>query len=423
MSRNLTICRSCANKSLVVLRRKDAYCKECFLASETHKFRAALGKTKMMKPQDNVLVACSGSQSSMALLHLLHSGVTEKHHKKLLFKVNIIFIEEGALFKLSDEERINSVNEVKQLIEEYNFPTYISTISDYFSETHLVGNCLEINKKNDEQLVKLFDSVKSVTSKEDLLSVLRHNLILKLATKLNCSKIFTAEVGDNLAVKLMNNFSLGRGEQASFGTGFCDDRLTHCKILRPLRDFLCKEIVFYNKFHNINYIASRTFTTGLQNNSSIQKLTEAFITNLQVDFPATVYTIFRTGEKLGTNSISDKKTELFCLLCHDELRTKSNNEYSAVDALNISWGTPKVGCSESEESSCCGECIDGAGDGVSWTFNGKKIKENFCYGCAAIIGDTKNWDSLPKYLIQAAVERNNLNDMREKISEFLIDDT
>lgn len=35
----------------------------------------------------------------------------------------------------------------------------------------------------------------------------------------------------------------------------------------------------------------------------------------------------------------------------------------------------------------------------------------------------KNWDSLPKYLIQAAVERNNLNDMREKISEFLIDDT
>lgn len=93
----------------MVLRRKDAYCKECFLASETHKFRAALGKTKMMKPQDNVLVACSGSQSSMALLHLLHSGVTEKHHKKLLFKVNIIFIEGVYLLLMKIEQIIYRV--------------------------------------------------------------------------------------------------------------------------------------------------------------------------------------------------------------------------------------------------------------------------------------------------------------------------
>lgn len=244
--RELEQCRSCTNKAVVVLRKKDAYCKDCFLASETHKFRAALGKSKMMKPQDRVLVAFSGSQSSVALLHLLHSGVTEKHHKKILFSVSVLFVEgellciinekkkklkffgnviglidfflEGVLFKKEIEERIKLVEDMKKKVEEYNFPIFISTISETFNELPVIDGSLKINNEYDKQFLELFENVKTISSKEDLLYFLRQKLILKCASQLNCNKIFTAEVGNDLAVKLLSNFSLGRGDQASFET-------------------------------------------------------------------------------------------------------------------------------------------------------------------------------------------------------------
>lgn len=87
------LCRKCKNQARVVLRTKDAYCKECFLAASTHKFRATLGKTKIMKVKDRALVAFSGSQSSVALLHFLRSGLDEEQHKKLFFDVVVCYIE------------------------------------------------------------------------------------------------------------------------------------------------------------------------------------------------------------------------------------------------------------------------------------------------------------------------------------------
>jgi len=47
---------------------------------------------------------------------------------------------------------------------------------------------------------------------------------------------------------------------------------------------------------------------------SIQKLTEKFVTDLQEDYPATVSTIFRTGDKLSMGS-SITETSECCALC------------------------------------------------------------------------------------------------------------
>lgn len=86
-------CRSCTNPGLVMLQKKDIYCRSCFLVAETHKFRATLGKSKMMKPKDNVLVDFGGNHSSVALIHMLYCGMKEEHHKKILFNCKIIYID------------------------------------------------------------------------------------------------------------------------------------------------------------------------------------------------------------------------------------------------------------------------------------------------------------------------------------------
>lgn len=59
----------------------------------THKFRASLGKSKLVRKGDKVLVGFSGSSSSLALLHLIMTGIKEEAHKKLVFEPCIVYID------------------------------------------------------------------------------------------------------------------------------------------------------------------------------------------------------------------------------------------------------------------------------------------------------------------------------------------
>ena len=69
------------------------YCDNCFLVSATHKFRATLGKSKVVRPTDKILVAHSGSAGSMALLHLIRAGMHESVHKRLVFETKVMYID------------------------------------------------------------------------------------------------------------------------------------------------------------------------------------------------------------------------------------------------------------------------------------------------------------------------------------------
>lgn len=63
------------------------------MGSVSHKFRSSLGKSKLMKPNDKLLIAFSGSQSSVALLHLIQAGISETSHKRLLFEPFILYVD------------------------------------------------------------------------------------------------------------------------------------------------------------------------------------------------------------------------------------------------------------------------------------------------------------------------------------------
>lgn len=56
----------------------------------------------MIKPDDKVLIAFTGNQSSITLLHLLKLGVNEQIHKRFKFHPVILFIDgiTNYLFKL-----------------------------------------------------------------------------------------------------------------------------------------------------------------------------------------------------------------------------------------------------------------------------------------------------------------------------------
>nr|CAD7597400.1 unnamed protein product [Timema genevievae] len=314
-----SICRKCNEKPAeVVLRLKDPYCRSCFLAATTHKYRASLGKSKQMKDDTHVLLAHSGSQSSLALLHLVWMGLQETTHKRHVFNISVIYIDEGIIFGHSVKQRSTTYAAVMDQVHNFHFSFYATTLSRVFCDntenTCLLNPDLPLEEEDelDLKLLALFKNVTSLTSKEDLLLKLRNQLLVRVAKELKCSKVFVGESSTRLAVKILTNVALGRGAHLSLDVGFCDSRDGAIKVLRPMRDFTNKEVAFYNFFNKLEPVVISSLGTKADTQASIQKLTEKFVTDLQDNFPATVSTVFRTGEKLsGQSGISNGR----CHLC------------------------------------------------------------------------------------------------------------
>lgn len=116
----------------------------------------------------------------------------------------------------------------------------------------------------------------------------------------------------------------GRGPQLVFDTGFIDERAKALPTIRAMREFSKKEIALYNKFHLLpEPLAFPAFSTKKETFFSITKLTEDFILGLQENFPATIPTIFRTGDKFQVDPDESINLEhLHCVLYQGLLDTQ-----------------------------------------------------------------------------------------------------
>lgn len=81
--------------------------------------------------------------------------------------------------------------------------------------------------------------------------------------------------------------------------GFCDKRNKEVKILRPLRTFELKELVFYNMFHKLEPISINQSEDNPYD--SVQDLMLKFVNDLKTSFPATVSTILKTSDKIAVH--------------------------------------------------------------------------------------------------------------------------
>lgn len=64
----------------------------------THKFRATLGKSKLVNRGERVLVCVSGSQSSVSLLHMIWTGLQQSTYKRLTFDPVVLYIDGNDIY-------------------------------------------------------------------------------------------------------------------------------------------------------------------------------------------------------------------------------------------------------------------------------------------------------------------------------------
>lgn len=329
MSPQVTNCTKCnSNPAFILLDKVTAECRTCFLESCNKKLRSTIGKSKLLRNNDSILIAHSGGQSSSALLDLIKNSIESQARREQKFRPSIIHIDT----QLAVNQNINLKDRIENLETLLDatrslypdWPIYWASLDAVVSSHNEPIAYAKYNKSGDvSNFQHLLTNNDSVMKFQEVLEVLDDltdrekfhqdsviNLIDGVANSINLSKstdkspskddikfVFTASSATQLANNLLVNVILGFGSTSCSTVNVCDSR-NLVPILRPMRDFSKKEISFYLRARNLKSSPKPTITTLADRNASIQKATESFLSKLYVDYPATYTTLLKTGNKL-----------------------------------------------------------------------------------------------------------------------------
>ena len=331
-------CVKCGEKACIIARIKDTMCRGCFDAYYVHKFRAALGRSRLFLNEERVLLSYSGGVNSTSLLDMVLRGVSEATHKKLQFSVDVIFVDDEVLFgEAWNSEKYSMFDYLTSLgvrffvlkLESYLHPSLECCVQTFDNFTvNWPVNTVSLDKEKKE-ILKIFAAVHS-SNKQQLLEIIRYKLTARFAYKLGYNKILTGENSTRLSTQLLHGICCGKGAMANSDIAFADVRFPGLAFCRPMREFLAKEIVFSVKVSNLKFFNFPNFDhinrTG--NDCSIFHVTEDFLAELNSLQPFTTSTVFRTGDKLSPLITGRVHTCPLCMLPHDNPVTYNNLCYS-----------------------------------------------------------------------------------------------
>ncbi|NXH86844.1 CTU2 protein, partial [Edolisoma coerulescens] len=337
----------------------------CFREYFVHKFRAMLGKNRVIFPGEKVLLAVSGGPASSAMVRQVQEGLSREAAKRLRFIPGLVYVEEGAVRGQSLEQREQTLAQMETLLQATGFPYHLIHLEealqlppsilqpgpersspsgpsykeavdsfiqqqqrqDGHSGTSLPGHSTQDtpagspatprlpDAAQSRELLRAFEAAATATAREELLQMLRTHLIVQTARDRGYTKAMMGESLTRVAVKLLTNLSLGRGAFLAVDTGFTDQRHGDVMVVRPMRDYTAKEIAFYNHFFSVPTVVVPPLFTKRREKPSIHQLVERFLLGLQEEFPSTISTVYRYGEKLSPEPAKASSESQRCLLC------------------------------------------------------------------------------------------------------------
>uniref|UniRef100_A0A672MFE7 Cytoplasmic tRNA 2-thiolation protein 2 n=1 Tax=Sinocyclocheilus grahami TaxID=75366 RepID=A0A672MFE7_SINGR len=392
-----TKCMKCKEGTAVlIIRVNDAFCRSCFKEYFIHKFRAMLGKNRVIFPQEKVLLAVSGGAASCSMLSQVQEGLSREAPKKFRFVPGIIYIDDGGACGRSAEERQRSNALLKSIFTETGFTYFIVSLEQVFSlpTSVLVPGTSDPDPSNPsyKQAVDQYIKEKQTLTEENVASAVAQLSIADSAyspeRKLALERLFSSM--KTLTAK--------------------ED------MLQTLRSVFSK-LLYSFCFYFLSFL-------------SIQRLTESFVTNLQSDFPSTVSTIYRTSEKLHTVMPPQSQTAepaSKCLLCHCTLDTKVDKA-SAFHATLVSEQLSQIKLQDSSldapaqsAEQCCTEG-QGCGPGGCCSSNRlpshQDLKMLLCYSCRLTIKDMVSLRKAPHSWVQSLRVLHSSNSFYDVVDDM-----
>ncbi|XP_038208253.1 cytoplasmic tRNA 2-thiolation protein 2-B [Zerene cesonia] len=344
------LCRKCNSEGSLAIRKVYFYCENCFIATIIHKFRSCIGKNTKLKLTDKVLICLSGGISSTVLMDLVMNGISLNSHKKL--QITPIFLHVTGF----DEHSEAITKSISHHCKIKHLDFHIVNVSQFTS--------VENNDRNIFEIQHPFNKL-SQTTRIDYISKMKQQIFYKVAKEFECNLIFSAETNTKLSEKLLTNLVTGRGSQIENDVGFCDDRHNDIKVLRPMREITKEELDHYVRIKELNPYNSN----NVQELNSLQSIISKFVCDLQENTPATISTICKTAEKIGSEE--GNETKKYCIACQNRIDVQSA-KLTAVSAIAYS---KKVSSALKNESIQLEDDLS-----VSSVF--PHIYDSLCYGCS-----------------------------------------
>ncbi|CAG8434431.1 1985_t:CDS:10 [Ambispora gerdemannii] len=413
-------CIKCKIAKATILIRYSTYCKSCFQHVFVGKFRKNLEKSRVIHsaPDEKAMVALSGGPSSRCLLQLLRDYCEPLPHeisKKSTFnEIKICHVDESvAIFDEQEKEKENStLCKVESIAKKYNYEFIGLRLEDIFSPEYTSSGLYDNS---------LLDAVSTLTSKEELLWHFKMCLLMQMARKKGCTRLFMGDCSTRLSIKIISLTSKGRGFSLPLETsGECNlfkaekhyefnfllcqnNKIVNLDsidviILRPMKDMLSKEIGIYNQFTGLvdDIVITPTLTSMMSVASSIERLTEDFIVGLEKDYPSTVSTIARTGAKLTpSNLINLEQSCAVCMMPYKEGIKNWQNRIT-VHMKQPPLAPPSPFTSPSQNS-------------ISMDYNNSSCQcasnDTLCYACLVNMRDIKKVVEFPPYVADAILQK------------------
>ncbi|KAG9320608.1 hypothetical protein KVV02_004198 [Mortierella alpina] len=369
-------CCKCKSEKSTIIVRYAEYCDPCFLIALDSKFRTALRNARPYRVTnpENVMLAFSGGSSSRSLIHLFdvfHSlppeVATNKQQPKIYNNIHVCHIDESCLIEPGqgqgqdqDQNSLtqSTMEQARSIAAGYGYEFHGVHIEDIYNPEWTDSRCfdavatlitslpkdqLTISGQAPELLSKilplsttpsgrstlsrqerinklnaLLGACTTLTAKETILQHLRSSLLVQMTKRAQCTILALGDSATRVAIQIIGLTAIGRGYSLPHETSLLSDWIQDCKVIRPLKDCLVKELDTFCTLRQLELIEKHeaqlewTMRTKAEI-KSIDRLTQEFITGLDKEFPSTVATVCRTAAKLTAPGATYQDR---CPLCH-----------------------------------------------------------------------------------------------------------
>ncbi|KAG0209635.1 Cytoplasmic tRNA 2-thiolation protein 2 [Mortierella sp. GBA30] len=370
-------CCKCKTAKSTIIVRYAEYCDPCFVVALDTKFRTSLRNCRpyrVVNPE-NVMLAFSGGPSSRSLIHLFdifHSLPAEvaanKQHPKFYNNIHVCHVDESCLMEPVQRQEPDytsmspqsTMEQARKIAATYGYEFHGVPIQDIYDPEwsdsqcfdavaslitslpkdqltisgqapELLSNIIPLSSSSpsleqprlsqQEKIAKLqslLGACTTLTAKETILQHFRSSLLVQLTKRANCTLLAVGDSATRVAIQIIGLTAIGRGYSLPHETSLMSSWIPNCKVVRPLKECLTRELDTYCRLKQLNLIENHaaqldwTMKTKAEV-KSIDRLTEEFITGLDKDFPSTVATVCRTAAKLTAPDATYKDK---CPLCH-----------------------------------------------------------------------------------------------------------
>ena len=324
-------------------------CADCFLVDANHKFKSTIGRERAIPYGTEVVLAYSGGPSSTAMLKLVSDALKEEKKAKLKFTVRVVHIN---LTPARNDDTMSSQNVLEQmskLCQNLGFDLTIVEATEWI-QSH--------QSQSSFSLPSFFDSSDDETLRIDREKNLIQTILRQYSSQNAFHWLMTGQSLFRSAVSALTEVTLGRGCMLPSFCKFLDQRDPNVSVFYPMKEFTSKEVALFNHFHSLTSFKFSQLEAMKDSTSSIQRLTEDFLLNLQIDFPAAAPNVRNSGDKMvprstqkvnhvvqnggivdtSSTNFSSAPREIcdFCLMPLDIQTLHSNLKENARDAAQFS---------------------------------------------------------------------------------------